>query len=235
MKLKSIALAGCAAIALGAMGTPALAAHHSAKSQEAADNAREAKITEQLNEQQTQNPGSTPNVQANADQGANQQIAQTTTQTDMNGSADSSTDPNAKNNSSTVGRAAAESSAELDKAAGVKTPVTNAELRKAVAASDVQDPAKTLATAELKTSKGDPVGEVKAVQVNPDGTAKAIQADVGGFLGMGEREVDIDASNLRYIKERNILVTDMTKPQIENLQPVNANQNQNQNQKNNTY
>ena len=67
MKLRSIALAGCAAIALGAMGTPALAAHHrSAKSQEAIDNAREAKITEQLNEQQVQNPGSTPDRQLQA-------------------------------------------------------------------------------------------------------------------------------------------------------------------------
>jgi len=216
MKFKSIALASCAAIALGAMGTPALAAHrhhhhHHRMSSASRENSQEAKTTRELNEQQAQNPGSTPSAQT------------------------ASNDQNADNNSSAVGRAAAETGAEIDKASGVKKAVTDDEMRQAVSANQVPDPAKTLATAELKTQGGEAVGEVKAVEVNPDGTAKAIKADVGGFLGMGEREVNIDANNLRYIKDRNILVTDMTKPQIQNLPPVDANENNNQNNKNTTY
>ncbi|HEV2562490.1 MAG TPA: PRC-barrel domain-containing protein [Rhizomicrobium sp.] len=231
MKFKSIALASCAAIALGAMGTPALAAHrhhhhhHHHYSSTSKEDAQEAKTTRELNEQQTQNPGSTPsNKSSENESGQNQnQMAE-------------NNDQNANNNSSAVGRAAAETGAEIDKAAGVKRPVTNAEMRQAVSASQVADPAKTLATAEVKTQRGEAVGEVKAIEVNPDGTAKTIKADVGGFLGMGEREVNIDASNLRYIKDRNILVTDMSKPQIQNLPPVNANENNNnQNNKNTTY
>lgn len=227
MKLKSIALAGCAFVALGAMGTPALAAHrhhHHHYSATAKEDAQEAKTTRALNEQQAQNPGSTPSDQTAANEGPNQdQMA-----------ANSNGDQNASANSSAIGRAAAQTGNEIDKAVGVKEPVTNAEMRKAVAASEVEDPAKTLATAELKTQRGEAVGAVKAVEVNPDGTAKAVKADVGGFLGMGEREVNIDANNLRYIKDRNILVTDMTKPQIQNLPPVNENNNQNNN-KNTTY
>jgi len=221
MKFKSIALAGCTFIALGAMAAPASATK--------AEDRREAKITRELNQQQAQNPGAMPSQQsasASDQQNSDQQMAANDSQSNS-----ANTDPNAKNNSSTLGRAATATGNEIDEAVGVKTAVTNAEMRKAVAASEVEDPAKTLATAEVKTRAGDPVGEVKAVEVNPDGTAKAIKADVGGFLGMGERQVNMDAGSLKYIKDRNILVTDMTKPQIQNLAPVNVDENKNKTDK----
>lgn len=220
MRFKSIALAGCTFVALGAMAAPASATK--------AEDRREARITRELNQQQAQNPGAMPSQQsASSDQqNSDQQMAANDSQ-----DKDANTDPNAKNNSSAIGRAATETATEVDEAVGAKTAVTNAEMRKAVAASEVQDPAKTLATAEVKTRSGEPVGEVKAVEVNPDGTAKAIKADVGGFLGMGERQVNMDAGSLKYIKDRNILVTDMTKPQIQNLAPVDVNEDKNKTDK----
>jgi hypothetical protein len=46
-----------------------------------------------------------------------------------------------------------------------------------------------------------------------------VHADVGGFLGIGEHRVAIKASSLSYLKSRDLLVTTMTKKQIEALTP----------------
>ncbi len=207
MTLKTMALAGSAAIVLGAAAGFAFPAHSASTAQE---NRQEHAITEDLNAQQLQHPG----VVAAASQSDDRMAESGDTSNDKSSNTASSGAPSAaQRTAATVGN-------EVDKAVGPDKPVTKTELRKAVAVSDVANPTATLATAEIKNRKGQALGEVKSVDVSTDGKARAVKADVGGFLGVGEREVSLDASKLVYLKDRNLIVTDMTKPEIENLPPV---------------
>jgi hypothetical protein len=119
-----------------------------------------------------------------------------------------------------AGQDATKAADEVDRAAGVKTPVTSAELKKAVPLTNVENPQLTLAASEIKNRAGEPIGQVHKVELGSDGSVQAIDADVGGFLGVGERVVSIDPGRFVYVKDRNLLVTRMTKSEIQNLQPI---------------
>jgi hypothetical protein len=47
------------------------------------------------------------------------------------------------------------------------------------------------------------VGEVNDVVLDWDGSVKAVVLGVGGFLGMGEKDVAIEISSLRKVRETN--------------------------------
>jgi hypothetical protein len=47
------------------------------------------------------------------------------------------------------------------------------------------------------------VGEVNDVVLDWDGSVKAVVLGVGGFLGMGEKDVAIEMSSLRKVRESN--------------------------------
>jgi hypothetical protein len=79
------------------------------------------------------------------------------------------------------------------------------------------NPLHSLDTAEIKNQMGEPIGDVRSVEITDDGTARAVRADVGGFLGMNEKTVTIPADKLMYLKDRNLLVTDMSKTEISKL------------------
>lgn len=61
------------------------------------------------------------------------------------------------------------------------------------------------------------VGEIGDVIVNQDGKIDAIIIDVGGFLGVGEKEVAIGMDNLAFMSdgEKLYLYTELTKEQLE--------------------
>lgn len=61
---------------------------------------------------------------------------------------------------------------------------------------------------------GDEIGEVDEVLTNAAGVL-AVSAEVGGFLGIGEREVIVGLDQFRLIDGK--LVTDLTKAQLEVL------------------
>ena len=67
---------------------------------------------------------------------------------------------------------------------------------------------------------GEEVGEVDAVLVDGSGQAVAIAADVGGFLGMGERDVVIGLDRLSRNQDR--LTVTMSKEEIEALPEFDA-------------
>jgi hypothetical protein len=69
----------------------------------------------------------------------------------------------------------------------------------------------SLQTAEIKNRNREPIGDVRSVEITDDGDARAVRANVGGFLGMNEKVVTIPADNLMYLKDRNLLVTDLSK------------------------
>lgn len=114
------------------------------------------------------------------------------------------------NNSSAENRTAAETGNQMAAAQPAPQPVSKAELRRAVSLRHVRNPQQTLATAQVSNRSGEPLGQVRAVDVNTDGTVKDVRADIG------QQEVTLDPKNLRYVRDRNVLITDMAAPQMPN-------------------
>lgn len=111
-------------------------------------------------------------------------------------------------------RAAAEAVNEVDQAIAPDETFTADELAKGVAASSVTAPATTFSTSIVKTRAGDALGEVRSVNVGPSDHAASINVEVGGFLGIDEHVVTIDASRFTYLAERNVLVADISKDEV---------------------
>lgn len=116
-------------------------------------------------------------------------------------------------------RAAAKTGNEIDKTLGPDRAISSEEMAHAVSLSAIRNPAQALATAEIKNRQGEAVGTVSSVDVGPDGVARAVSVDVGGFLGMGTHRVAIRATSLSYLKSRDLLVTALSRKEIEELRP----------------
>jgi len=116
--------------------------------------------------------------------------------------------------------AASKATTEVEKAVGAGDSFTEAELKSAVALSKVKDAKDTLATAKVDDPKGNIIGPVKNVVTGKSGMPTAIHVDVGGWLGVGERVVSITAKNFTYIPDRGILMTKMSKAEIQKLPAV---------------
>ena len=78
--------------------------------------------------------------------------------------------------------------------------------------------AEDLADMEIYGSDDKKIGEVSKVLADSSNSIKAVSVDVGGFLGMGSREVVIPIDKLQKGKEKNRLQTSMTKEEIEKLE-----------------
>jgi PRC-barrel domain len=85
---------------------------------------------------------------------------------------------------------------------------------------DVSNPKGRLAGASVQDKNGVSIGKVRDVIVDSSGAPVALRIDVGGFLGMGTKLVEIDASKLRYEQDRNVLTTTLRKPEIEALPAI---------------
>ena len=77
-----------------------------------------------------------------------------------------------------------------------------------------------IAHANVQDKNGVKVGTVRKVMVDGSRNPTALQVDVGAFLGMGGKVVEIKASDLRYEQDRNTLTTTLRKPQIEALPEI---------------
>lgn len=86
----------------------------------------------------------------------------------------------------------------------------------------VSNPKGRLAGAGVQDKNGADIGSVREVLVNTGGTPTAIRVDVGGFLGVGTKLVQIAAGDLRYQQDRNMLTTTLRKEQIEALPEIKA-------------
>ena len=69
---------------------------------------------------------------------------------------------------------------------------------------------------DVYTSDGEEIGDVEEVLGTSQGEATALALEVGGFLGIGEREVIVPIDQLTMQEDR--IVLDMTKEQIEALE-----------------
>jgi hypothetical protein len=89
-------------------------------------------------------------------------------------------------------------------------------------ASQVADAKSALGSSSVVDKDGNSVGSVHDVKTNPDGTAQAIRVDVGGFLGVGSKLVELSPARLKYERDRNVLITNLTKDEIKALPETKA-------------
>ena len=76
--------------------------------------------------------------------------------------------------------------------------------------------AEDLEGADIVTSGGDEIGEVKHVLVDASGQPVAVAAEVGGFLGIGQKMVVIGLDRLQ--PKDDDLATTLSKEELQDLQ-----------------
>lgn len=76
---------------------------------------------------------------------------------------------------------------------------------------------KDLTGMDIYGSDGKKIGDVDKVLADSSNSVKAVTADVGGFLGIGAREVVIPIDKLSKGSEKDRLQVSMTKDEIQNL------------------
>lgn len=74
-----------------------------------------------------------------------------------------------------------------------------------------------LVGANVRNAEGDAVGEVESVIIGEDGRVRAIVVSVGGFLGMGEREVALDWREVRPVGDSGDIAVAMSKDELKAL------------------
>ena len=81
----------------------------------------------------------------------------------------------------------------------------------------VANPKDTLTKAKVEDAKGESVGTVDDVMMDKKGKPTALKVDVGSFLGVGGKDVNMKASAFKFDPDRKVLITSMTKDQIKKL------------------
>jgi sporulation protein YlmC with PRC-barrel domain len=83
---------------------------------------------------------------------------------------------------------------------------------------------KTLLGQDIKNAAGETVGDVESVYVDKNGKISAVIVGVGGFLGVGEREVAINWSDITVSNDGKTITTRMTKDQLKAMPAYNYKQ-----------
>ena len=66
----------------------------------------------------------------------------------------------------------------------------------------------------IKNAEGDTIGEIKSIYLNKDGKVDSVMVGVGGFLGVGDREVRIAWSDLKITDNGEKVMVNMTKDEL---------------------
>lgn len=80
-----------------------------------------------------------------------------------------------------------------------------------------QAQAQELLGADVKNTQNETIGEVEAVQVDSSGMVSNIIVSVGGFLGIGSRDVALSWNDLKVAENGQSVVTTMSKDQLKNM------------------
>jgi hypothetical protein len=83
--------------------------------------------------------------------------------------------------------------------------------------AEIGKPTDELRHASVRDVDGNSVGYVRDVVTAPSGEIRALKINVGGYWGMGGKDVMVDASEFRYEKARNELTTDLPKKDLESM------------------
>lgn len=66
----------------------------------------------------------------------------------------------------------------------------------------------------VQNKQGETIGEIKSIYLDKDGKVDSVMVGVGGFLGMGEREVRLAWKDLHIMNNGEKVTVDMTKDQL---------------------
>jgi sporulation protein YlmC with PRC-barrel domain len=66
----------------------------------------------------------------------------------------------------------------------------------------------------IENAAGETIGEIKSIYINKDGKVDSVMVSVGGFLGVGDREVRIAWSDLKITDNGEKVMVNMTKDQL---------------------
>lgn len=78
---------------------------------------------------------------------------------------------------------------------------------------------KKLIGRNVKNAEGDTIGEIKSVYISSDGKVDSVMIGVGGFLGVGEREVQLGWKDLQIADNGEKVTVNMTKDQLKAMAP----------------
>lgn len=71
----------------------------------------------------------------------------------------------------------------------------------------------------VKNANNDTIGEIKSIHIGPTGKVESVMVGVGGFLGVGEREVSLKWSDLIISNNGDTVKVNMTKDQLAAMPP----------------
>lgn len=71
----------------------------------------------------------------------------------------------------------------------------------------------------VETPAGERIGEVEAVNIGSDGKVANVIVGVGGFLGVGERDVALGWKDLQITNNGGKVVANLTKQRLETMAP----------------
>lgn len=80
-----------------------------------------------------------------------------------------------------------------------------------------QAQAQELIGADVKNAENETIGEVESVHIDQSGMVSNIIVSVGGFLGLGSRDVALSWNDLQVAEGGQSVTTTMTKEQLKNL------------------
>jgi sporulation protein YlmC with PRC-barrel domain len=66
----------------------------------------------------------------------------------------------------------------------------------------------------IQNAEGETIGEIKSIYLNKDGKVDSVMVGVGGFLGVGDREVRIAWSDLKITDNGEKVTVNMTKDEL---------------------
>ena len=84
-----------------------------------------------------------------------------------------------------------------------------------IALTDVPDAKNALSSIKIVDLKGDSVGSVDEIMFDQAGKPSAVKVDVGGFLGIGAKDVALDAKAVKFDPAKKVLVTTLSKEQLQ--------------------
>jgi sporulation protein YlmC with PRC-barrel domain len=93
------------------------------------------------------------------------------------------------------------------------SPPASATLDATVAPSATADTRKLIGR-NIKNADDETIGEIKSIYINKDGKVDSVMVSVGGFLGVGDREVRIAWSDLKITDNGEKVMVNMTKEQL---------------------
>jgi sporulation protein YlmC with PRC-barrel domain len=118
---------------------------------------------------------------------------------------------------------AATANAQTTPPATPTTPPAVTTTKDTTAAKDMPAPnaadARKLIGRNIKNAENETVGEIKSVFISPDGKIDSVMVGVGGFLGVGEREVQLAWKDLQVMDNGEKVVVNMSKDQLKAMAP----------------